>query len=1712
MLNTSLRLDPIKTSPTKTSGLKLDPIKLDPPLTYKDSTFHKGVNALRETVMGPVEAAEGLISGITGYGVGATAKAIPNAIFDYMGIPNPIPALRSSKPYMEQIEEVAGKFATPPPTTESAKRFFTPADVSPDDPTITAALKRAVTPMNVLADVPVAAGTALAGTAKGLGFGEPAQFLARMAGEFAGGAKVFKKGGELKSIARDALLKDKPKPSSPVELRLDSKELDRMAVEPIEPVEPAAKRFISEEQVPKAEVKPKEHTIFDEEYESLELPGEEISTILDKTNSEGIAKELNLKYNGAMGKGDKEIFMFTEPDYGATFSVKVGDDVAMKLQSKVAEFEKAGNEKIIPERSKIEQKAGEKVEVPAELHRSLDEILGDINTSLGTKGAVGKDIGPRTPEQTAARQRLQNDLDGFKEEAWKVGKSLNEYMKVYGLKLDDIPVTPFYSKLEQVVDSKVGGKIEVEQLKKTLLNNGVTPAEYSKVFGELSGVVTKQKLRDEMVLNGTKFEDVVLGESDVHSQQLRDINLLEASGKITRGEATNRILALPPDTPTHFSMYVEPGAKEGSYRELFVTAPREVTEVTNLPTRIRLGFPEKEKISMVWQDGHSAYSNISNPIVRIRFNEREIDGKRTLFVEEIQGPSDANQARMPESLRKRIYDIGVKRVLAYAKENGFDKVAWTTGEMQAKRYDLSKQVDSIIWRREPHDNRRVHIAIKNNGTEIISVKPDGTIITDGPFKNKDIAEVIGKEFGEKIKKQEAGTYAGLDLKVGGEGLKRLYDVTIPSLVKKYGKEGVEEIGKHTPYNDARLQELNRKSADADRLVQEYDDKIVASGNKDALKALNLGQDSIYNKLAKDADNAYKEALAFSASLEEFRGVGRVPSTPITAKTPESFTLYSGIDPTKIVDLGKRAAGLTKEAHEILKEKSPVIKSVSDMAHVGTRELKHLLYDPQSVLHKDPNASKSFWRFVDAEEGSNRFIDPHFTEYTKATKGIKKGSDSDARVADALDGVISPDTLTTKERTAYNFFKTNYDFLIHKAARTFAGSEEAYQRVLHYVSNKMPKRSKIADLDAARLQEYNTLAAQAREIRGNRKVNELKGDDLLEYRDKRQEMIDFLNKDFIDKLPEGEREAYIILSRRIEQYFPHMFEPKELIKIFELDIKELKDNLAKIDIQVRATMGKTVLTRSEKRLLTRAKTYTEKLQKLESAVVNLKGGKYISFRNLPGEISFRFFNPRTGKKGYGRSALKSYETYLFGLARKMYDEPARKQVVKEWFNDVDPELKPYLQAFMDRYMGHDTSPLNKIANAITTFEWIRTLGFNPRSALVNLSQNVNTLAYVGEKYVVEAGKMLLTDHARAKELFAETGIAREVPNVLTEGGKSAGLEVLNNAARFMFNNVELGNRKIAFIAGYLKGKDAGIKRGLTKEALEAFAKKKGMETVHETQFRYGKLGMPKLFWSPVGRVAFQFSSYPLKQIRFLYRLMKNDPVALIKYIGYTTGINYTLQEFLDIDLSNALGVGITWGELFSAIKSAGEGDTKGALRHLKQTVELGSGLLPSGPGPVASGLLSIAEAAGQGKGMQQLGKELMPIMAARLIEAYTAVRDSSDGEYPVKDTKGHLKYRLTGKQLFQRTFGPKTAEEKRVSLNYSKARNLELERREVLNEMTVAIIEGDDDTLIDLATKYKIVPTDEQIMNELKRRNMTLEEMGRSRKQMEYQLNREGEIY
>lgn len=130
--------------------------------------------------------------------------------------------------------------------------------------------------------------------------------------------------------------------------------------------------------------------------------------------------------------------------------------------------------------------------------------------------------------------------------------------------------------------------------------------------------------------------------------------------------------------------YNAAGEKTGRYHHKTAESAEEakrLLEAHGLKSEIQ---PEG---ALSWQDGHSDYSHVQNPVVRARFNTRtDADGKKMLFIEELQGPNAANQEKMPQWLRDRIYDIGLKRMIRKAVEEGYDRIGWTTGEQQDQRY------------------------------------------------------------------------------------------------------------------------------------------------------------------------------------------------------------------------------------------------------------------------------------------------------------------------------------------------------------------------------------------------------------------------------------------------------------------------------------------------------------------------------------------------------------------------------------------------------------------------------------------------------------------------------------------------------------------------------------------------------------------------------------------------------------------------------------------------------------------------------------------------------------------------------------------------------------------------------------------------------------------------------------------------------------------
>jgi hypothetical protein len=295
----------------------------------------------------------------------------------------------------------------------------------------------------------------------------------------------------------------------------------------------------------------------------------------------------------------------------------------------------------------------------------------------------------------------------------------------------------------------------------------------------------------------------------------------------------------------------------------------------------------KEKAA-TFKAGHFDEPNV---LAHIRLNDRtDADGKRVLFVEEIQSDwhqkgrrqgyaserekllADviaaekasivAHQLDRPDKaeklaaynaandrlekferagkavpdapFKKDWHELAFRRVLKMAADEGYDRVAWTTGDQQNERYDLSKRLQSVNYEPPPKGGTRT--------AYVLTAKDkDGKRIDLGAHEAAELDGVVGKELADKIRagegepiarvepiREEGGNvvfqvvergrflgnyrtraeaearvvglennerqFTGLDLKVGGSGMIGFYDKMLPAYANKFGKKYGAKVG------------------------------------------------------------------------------------------------------------------------------------------------------------------------------------------------------------------------------------------------------------------------------------------------------------------------------------------------------------------------------------------------------------------------------------------------------------------------------------------------------------------------------------------------------------------------------------------------------------------------------------------------------------------------------------------------------------------------------------------------------------------------------------------------------------------------------------------------------------------------------------------------------------------------------------------------------
>ena len=264
---------------------------------------------------------------------------------------------------------------------------------------------------------------------------------------------------------------------------------------------------------------------------------------------------------------------------------------------------------------------------------------------------------------------------------------------------------------------------------------------------------------------------------------------------------------------TRYDTYTEPGGED--YKELIFKYKQKgalggdktipvSTEVTKFDNIDNFGIEE------------SPHFHEMGEIAHVRFKTREIPGPRAgvkegslkvLSVEEmqsdlVQAVKQSNEVADPNfdsfitdfPFKNNWYELTLKRLIRYAADNGFDAISIPKGKVVKDRYNLAYYIDELqIGSFDPERN-----LIGLEGYEFGDTRKILTLSDQMTF------DEARKRFGEDlynriIQKAESMTPADFDagnntmsfnkqLAFGGEGKDKLYDKTIPSFLKKYGKK------------------------------------------------------------------------------------------------------------------------------------------------------------------------------------------------------------------------------------------------------------------------------------------------------------------------------------------------------------------------------------------------------------------------------------------------------------------------------------------------------------------------------------------------------------------------------------------------------------------------------------------------------------------------------------------------------------------------------------------------------------------------------------------------------------------------------------------------------------------------------------------------------------------------------------------------------------
>lgn len=294
------------------------------------------------------------------------------------------------------------------------------------------------------------------------------------------------------------------------------------------------------------------------------------------------------------------------------------------------------------------------------------------------------------------------------------------------------------------------------------------------------------------------------------------------------------------------------------------------------------------------------------------------------------------------------------------------------------------------------------------------------------------------------------------------------------------------------------------------------------------------------------------------------------------------------------------------------------------------------------------------------------------------------------------------------------------------------------------------------------------------------------------------------------------------------------------------------------------------------------------------VLNPEGEAYLSktfLGDIPENFAQAFFHKqRTATDPPSRLGLDAYLIYARSTARHLTMHggfhPATKEVVPGYLTElqgliqqpVQQGLKPFLAEFVNDFLGVTSkgSPQGRqVSRIIRNVEFSRTIGANLTSPIANLTQQVNTLAWVRPQAWVRGYVDLLNPQRRAlaRRFIGLDELAKaDLERVQDVASRLDRIEDLTSRVAqvtgTLFRASETqGNRYHAFLAGLRDAEAFGLKGNVALE----YAR----DIVDVSQFPTGGPAAPMLFRSPRGSVIGQFKQFQIRQALNIKNIVMAD---------------------------------------------------------------------------------------------------------------------------------------------------------------------------------------------------------------------------------------------